>query len=117
VVTSDGGVLGTVRALAGRAIPALPSDDPAAIGALLAACPVEVDLPFPSLEPGRSLARAALLEAGIATEHHPVEVDPRPAFDELVADAGSASIAQLAAAAAGVLAGRVAAGVRRWRSL
>jgi len=60
--------------------------------------------------------------------HHLVEVDGRPALDELAAlaetpdhpDAGLATslvgVAALAAGAAGVLAGRLAAAGRRWRT-
>jgi hypothetical protein len=47
--------------------------------------------------------------------HHLVEVDPRPAYDELGLDLGGAGLGQLAAAAAGVLAGRLAARNERWR--
>jgi hypothetical protein len=42
-------------------------------------------------------------------------VDPRPAFDELGLDVHDARLDQLAAAAAGILAGRLAAANARWR--
>jgi len=68
-----------------------------------------------------------LRAARVEERHHLVEVDGRPALEELAAlgaapahaDAGLASrlegIAALAAGAAGVLAGRMVAGGRRWR--
>jgi hypothetical protein len=77
------------------------------------------------------LARSRLWDsvraARVEERHHLVEVDGRPALDELAAlavapdhpDAGLTTslvgVAALAAGAAGVLAGRLAAGGRRWR--
>jgi hypothetical protein len=47
--------------------------------------------------------------------HHLVEVDARPALEEL-GDLAGDSLSALAAAAAGVLAGRIVVGDRRWRA-
>lgn len=115
-VARDGQVLGAIRALAGRPIPALPWDDPGRAGRLLEGSPVDVDVPIPSVEPGRTAARAQILDGRLAEGHHPLEVDPRPAFAEVGADPARATLGELSAAAAGVLAGRVAAGNRRWRT-
>ena len=45
-----------------------------------------------------------------------MEVDPGPAFAHAGLDIGRASLEALAAGAAGVLAGRLSAGNRRWRA-
>lgn len=115
-VAVDGDVLGAIRALGGRPIPALPWDDPRRAARLLEGSPVDVDVPIPSVEPGRTAARDMILDGRLAEGHHPLEVDPRPAFAEIGADPERATLGELSAAAAGVLAGRVAARNRRWRA-
>ena len=106
-----------VRALGGRPLPALPLDDVAATSSFLDGLEVDVDIAVPSEDrTTRAAARAALGRVVPPPGHQLVEVDPRPAFDEAGVDATGASLASLTAAAAGVLAGRVAAGNRRWRS-
>jgi hypothetical protein len=90
-------------------------------------CLVPTDIPVPVLEDDgqRETVWSALRSARLEAQHQLVEVDGRPALDELVArrvevrsmgrgvDDDPAFF--LAAGAAGVLAGRVAAGNRRWR--
>jgi hypothetical protein len=106
-----------IRGLGGRPLPALPLGDVAATAAFIDGLEVDVDIPIPNEgHAARAAARAALVGARTAIVHHVVEVDPRPAFDELGLRIDGASMSSLTAAAAGVLAGRVAAGNRRWRS-
>ena len=106
-----------VRALGGRPLPSLPLADVAATSSFLDELEVDVDIAVPSEDEGaRAAARATLGRIVAAAGHHVVEVDPRPAFDEAGIDAAGAPLSMCAAAAAGVLAGRVAAGNRRWRS-
>jgi hypothetical protein len=106
-----------VRGLGGRPLPALPLDDADAAAAFIDALEVDVDVPIPNWShAARAEARAALVGARSNIVHHLVEVDPRPAFEELGLEIEGASLSSLTAAAAGVLAGRVAAGNRRWRS-
>lgn len=120
VVLVEGGgaaVLRVARALGGRPLPVLPLPDGDAVTALLGACELDVDVPVPSLEePGRSLVSSLLRSTALVTPHRTVEVDPGPAFAEAGVDIDRASLEGLAAAAAGVLAGRLAAGNRRWRA-
>jgi hypothetical protein len=116
LVVEDGGAeaLVAARILGGRPLPALPLDDRAAVGALLAELAVDVDLALPSED--RTAATAILAPYEPERQHHLVDVDPRPAFDELGWDPARGSLGDRAAAATGVLAGRVAAGNRRWRA-
>jgi len=117
VEDGDAELLTAARVLGGHPIPALPLDDPARLTALLGALTVDVTLALPDGDdPLRARVRAALAPFEPATLHHLVDVDPRPAFDELGWDASRASLDDLAAAAAGVLAGRIAHGNRRWRA-
>jgi hypothetical protein len=113
---ADGAAMTLARVLAGRPIPALPLPDETAVRRLLAACEVDLDVPVPALD-GTSQAdlRAVLAPLHLETMHHLVEVDPRPAFDELQIPVEDAPPAALTAAAAGVLAGRVSVRSRRWR--
>lgn len=89
----------------------------------------ELNVPVPALDGAeRALLWGSLRAARVEERHHLVEVDGRPALDELAAleiapshpDAGLVTrlegIGALAAGAAGVLAGRMAAGNRRWRA-
>ncbi len=127
LVIADGSVaaaaLVVVRALGGRPLPVVPLDDPAGARAMLHACDVDLDIAVPSVDdPLRGLIRGVMGQLGLFAHHHVVEVDPRPALSKAEIDdvgaaggAGVPSLFELAAAATGVLAGRVAAGNRRWR--
>jgi hypothetical protein len=90
-------------------------------------CRVDVNVPVPALEDAaqREAVWAALRERKLEERHHLVEVDGRPALDEL-AERGVEVTTMgrgieddpaffLAAGAAGVLGGRMAAGDRRYR--
>jgi hypothetical protein len=74
-----------------------------------------VNVAIPGVEARREEIRAIVARLELERVHHPVEVDPRPAFDELGLASGDASLDELAAGAAGVLAGRIAGANRRWR--
>jgi hypothetical protein len=103
-----------VRALRGRPLPVVPFDDRAAAGRMLEGCWVDLDVAIPSIDGSRrEEARRVGMDAGIFSAHHVVEVDPRAGLDERDPDAPT--LHELAAAAAGVLAGRIASGNRRWR--
>jgi hypothetical protein len=103
-----------VRALRGRPLPVVPFDDRTAAGRMLEGCWVDLDVAIPSVDGSqREEARRVGMEAGIFSAHHVVEVDPRAGLDER--DPGASTLHELAAAAAGVLAGRIASGNRRWR--
>ena len=117
VTGGDRRTLELVRVLEGRPVPVAPLWDVGALRRLLTQCRVEVDVPVPVLESDeRERTWAWLRSTGIDRAHHLVEVDPRPAFDELGLDPAAASLGDRAAAAAGVLAGRLAAANRGWRS-
>jgi hypothetical protein len=105
-----------LRALGGRPIAALPLEHPARLEELLGGLDVDVHVALPSVEgPLRARVRELVRPLALETTHHVVEVDPRPAFAELDASTDGADLDHLAAAAAGVLAGRLAAANRRWR--
>jgi hypothetical protein len=92
---------------------------PASI-ARLAGLPEGLNVPVPTIddEHQRELVWRSLREADVHERLHLVEVDGRPALDELAARGTIVPgdpLARLAAGAAGVLAGRMAAGNRRWR--
>jgi hypothetical protein len=113
----DGRVLAMARVLAGRPLAALPLERPASIGDFLAECPYDVHVPVPAAdEPVRTAIRNAIEPWALESAHHVVEVDPMPAFAEMGIDRASAPLDAHAAAAAGVLAGRLAATNRRWRA-
>jgi hypothetical protein len=120
--------LNLVRARGGRGVPVLgflPGTDAPRIAEMslsFLAAPALLDLnvPIPAIEDdARRLAvwdqlRAASLEV----HHHLVEVDGTPALEELAGRGNPAPKdpwRALAAGAAGVLAGRLAAANRRWR--
>ena len=112
----SGEVMTLARILGGRPIPALPLPDPHAVERLFEGCEVDVDVPLPSLEGvERESLRGAIEPLALHDVHHLVEVDPRPAFDDLGMEIAGAPPAALTAAAAGVLAGRVTIRSRRWR--
>lgn len=111
-----GAVMTLARILGGRPIPALPLPDPHAVERLFEGCEVDVDVPVPSLEGAeRERLRGTIEPLALHDVHHLVEVDPRPAFDDLGLEIAGAALAALTAAAAGVLAGRVSVRSRRWR--
>lgn len=119
LIVEDGGTeeLVAARVLGGRPLPVLPLDDPVALAGLLHGLPVDVHLAVPAAgEEDRAAAMALLRPHTPERRHHVVDVDPRPAFDELGWDPARASPGDRAAAAAGVLAGRMAAANRRWRA-
>jgi hypothetical protein len=115
LVGATGGSLGAVRALGGRPLAALPFGDPEEVTRFLADCPVNLDVPVPAIEPARELCMVVFRALGLERTHHAVDVDPRPAFADADAEPTDEALNRLSAAAAGVLAGRVAATSRRWR--
>ena len=100
-----------VRILGGRAVVALASPDPVAIVSWFQGAELGADLPLPTANPQGSADIAALR---LESVHQLVQVDPTPALDE--AGVRVTSFGVLSAAAAGILAGRIAAGNRRWRA-
>ena len=136
---ASGNALNAVAALGGRPIPSLRVSfaDPRerhrsvshhSLTILRDVCLVPTDVPVPALEDDEQRAAVwdALRGAKLEERHQLVEVDGRPALAEL-ADRGieprsmgrgvdDDPVYFLAAGAAGVLAGRVAAGNRRWRA-
>jgi hypothetical protein len=111
VARANGRAMNVVRALGGRPLPVLPVSRPDAIAALFDGCQVDVEVAIPRLDDGpRATLRATLAPFGLEVRHHVVEVDPRAGL----ADGEPPTIEELAAAAAGVLAGRLAAGRRRF---
>jgi hypothetical protein len=120
VVLVEGGAgphLRVVRTLGGRPLAVLPLPDRDAVEMTLQGCGLDVHLPVPSLEePERSLVADCLRPLTLEETHHIVEVDPAPAFEQAGLDLDRASLHARSAAAAGVLAGRLAASNRRWRA-
>ncbi len=115
VVVPDGGpeTLTAARALDGRPVIPAPLQAPSILDGLN----VDVHIAVPSVEhPHREAIRAILAPLELERMHHLVEVDPAPAFEELRLDMQEASLDELAAGAAGVLCGRLAATNRRWRA-
>ncbi|MGZ6545910.1 MAG: DUF3866 family protein [Actinomycetota bacterium] len=135
----SGNALNAVAALGGRPIPSLRISfadgrerhrgvSHHSLTILRDVCLVPTDVPVPALDDVAQRARIwdALRAAKLEERHQLVEVDGRPALDELAArrieprsmgrgvDDDPACF--LAAGAAGVLAGRAAAGNRRWRA-
>jgi hypothetical protein len=118
IVTSGRGrTMNAVRALGGRPLPALPWSSRTAITELFEGCLVDVDVAVPRLSgPVRATMRATVAALHLEALHHVVEVDPRPGSDPGARTNDDPDIDALGAAAAGVLAGRLAAGSRRWRA-
>ncbi len=136
---ASGNALNAVAALGGRPIPSVRisfadrrerhrSVSHHSLTILRDVCLVPTDVPVPALEDDEQRAAVwdALRGAKLEERHQLVEVDGRPALAEL-ADRGieprsmgrgvdDDPVYFLAAGAAGVLAGRVAAGNRRWRA-
>ncbi len=103
------------RVLGGRPVAALPLPDMRAATALLATgVDVTVAVPAPD-EDTREAVRALLAPLALESVHQLVEVDPTPAFAEIGRPVADASLTELAAGAAGVLAGRIARTGGRWR--
>ena len=120
VVTADedasADVLVTARALGGRPLPVVDFDDMGTASAMMSGCWIDLDIAVPSLDgSSRDDVRRVAQELGLFAAHHVVEVDPRPAFALGPSEIAGASMHELAAAATGVLAGRIAAAGRRWR--
>ena len=113
VSTADGRHLDLVRALGGRAVLGLPLADRDAVRSWLGGAELDADIPIPVQ--ARDAVRRVIGPLHLEDVHQLVEVDAAPAFDA-AASIKDASIAELAAGAAGVLAGRIAAGNRRWRA-
>jgi hypothetical protein len=136
---ASGNALNAAAALGGRPIPALRVSfaDPRerhrgvshhSLTILREICLVETNVPVPALDDAdeREEVWDALRAAKIEDHHQLVEVDGRPALDELSdrgleirsmgRGVGEDPAFFLAAGAAGVLAGRLAAGTRRWRA-
>jgi hypothetical protein len=119
VFVEDGGgaALMLARTLGGRPVAVLPLDRPADIERFLDGSVFDLHIAVPALdEPLRAAIRAALAPLALEARHHLVDVDPTPAFAEAEVDADRAPLDAHAAAAAGVLAGRLAAANRRWRA-
>ena len=118
IVTSGSGrTMNAIRALGGRPLPALPWSSRAAITELFEGCLVDVDVAVPRLAGAeRAALRAAVAALDLDALHHVVEVDPRPGADRDAQTDDGPDLDVLGAAAAGVLAGRLAAGSRRWRA-
>jgi Protein of unknown function (DUF3866) len=135
----SGNALNAVAALRGRPIPSLRISfadgrdrhrgvSHHSLTILHDVCLVETDVPVPTLEDDaqRTSVWDALRAAKIEERHRLVEVDGRPALSELAArgiepSSMGRSVDEdpayfLAAGAAGVLAGRTAAGNRGWRA-
>jgi len=103
--------LDLVRILGGRAVVALAFPDAAAATRWLGDADLDADIPVPTNE-DRWMSEVPAL--GLESTHHLVQVDPAPAIDRTPPGDDTASVQ--AVAAAGVLAGRIAAGNRRWRA-
>ncbi|MGH2597437.1 MAG: DUF3866 family protein [Actinomycetota bacterium] len=135
----SGNALNAATSLGGRPIPALRVSFADArerhrgvshhsLTILRDVCLVQTDVPVPVLENDeqREAVWNALGSAHLEDRHQLVEVDGQPALDELVArgveirsmgrGVGEDPAFFLAAGAAGVLAGRMAAGNRRWQA-
>ena len=118
IVTSGSGrTMNAIRALGGRPLPALPWSSRAAITELFEGCLVDVDVAVPQLaETDRAAMRATITALHLDALHHVVEVDRYPGSDRDAQTSDGPDLDLLGAAAAGVLAGRLAAGNRRWRA-
>jgi hypothetical protein len=116
IATGSVEVLRLARVLGGRPLAVLPLDRSDEVAASVEGLDVDVEVAVPiGDDRRRRTVRAIVGPLELESMHHLVEVDPRPAYDELGLDLGGAGLGQLAAAAAGVLAGRLAARNERWR--
>jgi hypothetical protein len=109
---AEGRHVDLVRILGGRAVVALAAADQT-VRAWLAETELGADVPVPATDERLSSAFASL---GLEATHQLIQVDPMPAFDEAEVRRRDRAVPVLTAAAAGVLAGRIAAANRRWRA-
>ena len=118
IVTSGSGrTMNAIRALGGRPLPGLPWSSRRAITELFEGCLVDVNVAVPRLAgTERAALRAAVAALHLDAVHHVVEVDPYPGSHRDAQTSDGPDLDLLGAAAAGVLAGRLAAGSRRWRT-
>lgn len=118
VIESGGGPqLALARALGGRPLAVLPLGRPDDIARYLAGCLYDVHVPLPTgADALRDGVHAAISTLDLESRHHLVEVDPAPAFAQTETTLAEAPLDAIAAAAAGVLAGRLAVGNRHWRA-
>jgi hypothetical protein len=111
----NGRTMNVIRALEGRPLPVLPGADVEAIRAFLDGCHVGLEVALPVVdERQRRELRASLAPLRLEDLHHLIEVDLHPRLDAAGVVPEEAGEAELWAAAAGVLAGRLAAARRRW---
>jgi hypothetical protein len=108
---AEGRHIDLVRILGGRAVVALPTSNATTIAAWFGDAELGADIPLPTTDAQASADVAGL---GLEAVHQLVQVDPGPALDQ--ANVRAASFGVLVAAAAGVLAGRIVVGNRRWRA-
>ncbi len=108
---ADGSHVDLVRIVGGRAVVALMTSDTQAIAAWFRGTELGADIPLPITEADAS---AEIASFGLEAIHQLIQVDPMPALDEATVTAPTFGVST--AAAAGVLAGRIAAGNRRWRA-
>src|SRR5215218_9869992 len=117
IETGGGPQLALARALGGRSLAVLPLGRPDDIPCYLSGCPYDVHVPLPTgADALRDGVHAAISTLHLESRHHLVEVDPAPAFAEGGTTFTGAPLDAIAAAAAGVLAGRLAVGNRHWRA-
>jgi hypothetical protein len=111
----NGRTMNVIRALEGRPLPVLPGADGEAIRTFLDGCHVDVEVAVPVVDDRqRGELRASLAQLRLEDLHHLIEVDPRPGLDAAGIVPEEAGEAELWRAAAGILAGRLAAARRRW---
>lgn len=127
LTTAFPGMAASVRRLqaqGARTVPALEAAlgvgvTPASL-TLLGELPEALNVPVPSIDDDeRWRLWQSLRDAGLDERHHLVDVDGHPALDELSARGTAVEgdlVGLLAAGAAGVLAGRMVAGNRRWNA-
>jgi hypothetical protein len=128
VTESVPGMAASVRRLqaqGARPVPALEATlgvgaTPASV-TMLSELPEALNVPVPSIDDDDERRRLweSLRDAGLDERHHLVDVDGHPALEELSARGTTVEgdlVGLLAAGAAGVLAGRMVAGNRRWNA-
>ena len=108
---AEGRHIDLVRILGGRAVVALPASDATTISAWFGDAELGADIPLPTTD---AQASADIASLGLEAVHQLVQVDPSPALDR--ARVGAMRFSLLTVAAAGILAGRIAVGNRRWRA-
>jgi hypothetical protein len=113
VSTAVGAHVDLVRVIGGRAVVALPTSEAASVAAWFDDTELGAVVPVPTTDPHVLTAIASL---GLEAVHQVVQVDPTPALEEAGAANMGVPVRVLTAAAAGVLAGRIAVGNRRWRA-